>query len=263
VYPLTLENPLTIDSVQRNADESPLLSLPPEIRNSIFRLVVQTSSGYVFLRRYETKSIVTSSVRQTATEANVLQQVCKQMRAETRHLELRANEVRVEGHVFAELMRKKDLRLQKFTGVIQLQQVKNLRSLDPDTELLHDGIFKFARDDPAADVTVIVDSLSFTSLGATINYFLCIGWTIERVVRGMKRSFPGVRRATKNWQGDGKDLNLPNLRFKPAVFEFNKTWFIQSMRTEHRFVAKYALKHYEGSEEKLVEAVWGWYRDGI
>jgi hypothetical protein len=107
-------------------------------------------------------------VRQTATEANVLQQICKQMRAETRHLEFRVNEVRIEGYVFAELMRKKDLRLQKFSGVIQLQQVKNLRALDPDTELLHDGVLKFARDNPAADVTVFVDLLSFTALGATI-----------------------------------------------------------------------------------------------
>jgi hypothetical protein len=71
---------------------SPLLSLPAELRNAIYECVVDTSTGLVFFIEHR-GFVITSSNRTVASEANPLQRVCRLTRAETRKLELQKNDI--------------------------------------------------------------------------------------------------------------------------------------------------------------------------
>jgi len=232
------------------------------VRNIIYHHVARAPSGLVFFLRRK-NFIITSSNRQVPTEANVLKRVCKTTRAETRHMDIQVNEVKVEGLVFARMMNRGDWRLKNFTGIMDIQNVPGL-GLNPSPHILHDCIFAFARNNPDATIQVRVNDLAWATPGCSMMGFLCLAWTIEKAVRDLKkRSFVGIGKAVKSWKGPGKDVNLKNITFRTQQTVFNEGLFIQRIRgLDSQFVNKYALKLY-GSEEAFVKAVRAWYELGL
>lgn len=84
------------------------------------------------------------------------------------------------------------------------------------------------------------------------------------MVRGRKTpDFPGMQAAMRLWRCEGVQRDYKNLTFHPAspVFQEEKMrWLIQGSQRE--FVRGVALTTF-ADEEELVEAVRGWYKNGI
>jgi hypothetical protein len=211
------------------------------------------------------KWVVTSSHGQKIQNANPLQNVCKLMRAETRRLEMKENEVKVDGDVFVQMRLDDDWRLRDFSEVINTQNTRGI-SLELHATMLHDFILRFASENQEGIVKLPVTSLSFALRGTTVADFLSLGWIIEKGVRGLKkRNFPGIRKVSKLWKGKIGPEKLTNLKFRPIAEDFLEEKFkllIQQRPEEKKFVQQYAIKLY-GSEDALIAAVRKWYKNGV
>ncbi|KAH7086720.1 hypothetical protein FB567DRAFT_592591 [Paraphoma chrysanthemicola] len=251
--------------IQRNADSSPLLQLPPELRQQIFQIVLRTATGFVFFRVHKKNNcIITSADRNETREANVLQQLCKLIRAETYGMEFRVNKSRIHVSQFTSMMRNRDRRLNDFIGYMEILDVTSLR-LRPDIQLLHGCIFKFARNNPKAEVDVQLANFSFIKRGQTIWNFLTLGMCIERTLRGAKRTFPRVQASIKEWRGPTKVTGIPcNVRFRTSCNTFNRDVFADLLRgSSGAALNDLYNKYYKGTEEELMATVERWYEVGI
>ncbi|KAI4919031.1 uncharacterized protein J4E92_008675 [Alternaria infectoria] len=251
-----------VEIIERNAAESPLLNLPAELRNRIAEMVCGTTSDCVWFLGHG-QHIVTSSKIREVTSSNPLKAVCKTLRAETIWLEMRVNRVKVEASIFVRMHQKKDLRLRQIKSSIEIA-VKWQDNFAPEMKRRR-AIFEYAKENPDIKIGVRISNWKFVSAIMPLQYFVCVGWAIEKSLRGKKWKFTGCQKALVCWT-DGKaneELDLPNLKFFPLVGKFDEDMFRQMVtKGEEAAFARKLIKLY-GSEDEAVAAVKVWFVEGV
>ncbi|KAI4706301.1 hypothetical protein J4E89_009035 [Alternaria sp. Ai002NY15] len=248
--------------IDQNDAQSPLLKLPAEIRNRIARLACETETGFVWFLD-DNGHIVTSSKFREAVSANPLNAVCKMLRAETKWLEIKMHKIKVESQAFVRMHTDKDLRLRQIKCGIEIAIIHQGEFMIENRR--RQAIFEYAKANPDIKIVVRITNWKVASAMIPLQYFVCLGWAMEKTLRGKKRKFTGCTKAFASWE-DGKakeDLDLPNLRFFPSMVFFGEDTFRRNMNNgEERTFVKKLLKQY-GSEDAVVEAMNVWFEEGI
>jgi hypothetical protein len=132
------------DLYERNAQSSPLITLPAEIRNSIFAYACFDNVHLVFTKG----KILASSDPKKYTRMNTIQLVSRQLRVETYKLEYKLdNPFIIHGRNFMRMRRRGDTRLRGLTNDILIWGDLGLKD-NPDEVLLHDNILRIAKENP-------------------------------------------------------------------------------------------------------------------
>ena len=207
--------------------------------------------------------IVTSSKFREAVSANPLNAVCKILRAETKWLEIKMHKIKVESEIFLRMHNSKDLRLRQIKCGIEIAIIHQGEFMIENRR--RQAIFEYAKANPDIKIVVRITNWKVASAMIPLQYFVCLGWAMEKTLRGKKRKFTGCTKAFASWE-DGKakeDLDLPNLRFFPSMVFFGEDTFRRNMNNgEERTFVKKLLKQY-GSEDAVVEAMNVWFEEGI
>lgn len=219
--------------------------------------------GFVHLIEHDNR-IVASAQRLRVVKVNLLQFTCKQLRDETRFLELRHG-VKVKARAFGQLVHEKDIRLSQFQGSIDIQEIRCAGlGLTP---FLARCLFDFAKANPKANITVRLSDWRFKTALRTPADFMRLGWTIETAVRGLPRkAFIGYVKAKAGWLHGSTtaDINLPNIRFHTYASESDEAFFRANIEAiEPVFIKKKVLSAYKNSMEEVAAAVRKWFEEGI
>jgi hypothetical protein len=247
--------------MERNAKESPLISLPPEIRNRIFQFAYSSRVYFLIIKG----NIIASSSGMKLLRSNNAQRACRQLRLETHGLEYKLNNpYKILAPLFKRMCRAKDKRLQNITNRVHICGDMRLKE-NPDEVLLHDMILDLAWKNPKAKISVQVIDLHFdTTRGRTLQGFFSLAGVILMAMRGQIRH--GVpSKSIKNWQRRKSigQLNAPNLRFVPAKSFFEEEKFRRLASGDGSYLKGIVLPHYGNDLERLVEEVKGWYKNGL
>lgn len=218
---------------------APLFSLPQELRNEIFRLVLTTDTGDIHLFEEKGKlrpglSLTRVMPRGGREEAfrsgnneflpkpfNAIQYTCRQFFEQTRGLEFRFNRLVCNGWTFDTFRSTEEQDTFKKDWFINVRSVTLLGNLPvshkPDENVLH-GYFKFAAAHKDVSICVYVPCWKILT---NLTAFLTLGYRIREAVRGVTTPcyVKGHKDSVKNWRGDKQlaFMDQKNVRFFPSV----------------------------------------------
>ncbi|KAI4919052.1 uncharacterized protein J4E92_008696 [Alternaria infectoria] len=224
---------------------STLLSLPEELRSRIFGLALTDDGGEIHMREEQghLRLAICNSVpyadarngfanygdvRSLPKAFNALQYTSRELFTLTRGLELRLNDLKLNGWTFDTFRRLEHLRPTPpwfWTGPDWFDNVRNVTLVGDfkvgktaDENILH-GILNFGRAHPKANIFVGIESLRLK--GKTLPAFVMLVWLIREAVRGIVKTgwkAQGDKKSISKWRwGKSVDwMNVQNVRFIPS-----------------------------------------------
>ncbi|KAF2831165.1 hypothetical protein CC86DRAFT_463125 [Ophiobolus disseminans] len=215
---------------EENTLTSPLLKLPAELRNAIFKFTYDDTVYMMF----ENGAILSSSTSHMFTCLNNTHFASRQLHREKFGLEYKVDKRRImSGDVFTTLWRAQDWRLKD----IKKLEITGLDlNENPDAVILDDMIIKTAWEQPEATIIVQVPGLRFQA---------------KHVKKRQRRK-------------DVKELNAPNLRSVPPKPTFDEDELRRLVtQSNGAYIKNMLLTVFKNDIEELVKEVKIWHKMGL
>ncbi|KAA8616939.1 AmpC Beta-lactamase class C and other penicillin binding protein [Pyrenophora tritici-repentis] len=249
---------------------SELMLLPPELRNMICIEALKTSTGnicmvpngqgYVFVRDEMTPDNIVRPLNQTKNTN-------KQLKQQSRGLELTANDLFADGRHFDEFLRSNDVQLQ--ACIRNLTLMGDFLSFDNPEEADLQRIINFANNNKSATVHIRLFGMHFDD-NQRIFTFMGFIYLIKKVIRGQGAAlFGSLDKRAKKWgrvERSGTNMNVSNVKFFPKDADFDEDTFRNKLEVCIRGNSNTSymlLSRHNGDPEAIVDFVRECYNDGI
>ncbi|CAE7001091.1 Beta-lactamase and DUF3471 domain protein [Pyrenophora teres f. teres] len=247
-----------------------LLSLPPELRNMVYIEALKTPTGSIYMVPngqgyfFASDEMTSNGV---VRPFNQIRNANKQLKQESRGLELTANDLVADGRHFDHFLRLNDIQLKACIRNVTLMG-DFLSFYNPEEAILQ-RIIDFANTHSSATVHVRLFEMHFED-GRMLVTFMKMVYTIKKALRGnvpspIDVSTEGLRR-WERVQRSGTNMNVSNLRFFPRDAEFDEEEFREKLRTSilgKTISCDRLLAPHGGNPLALVDFVRGVYEIGI